>query len=348
MKRELLLITLVLSFVSNCRTVESEGEKKEEEKKTTVQEPITCPDSTVWNEDDKRCVEVAVEKVEEKKESVPKKQPVKKPSPKCLDGIWNGRDCIKCNASTELWDFEAKTCVARAVNPPTELPAAAPICPTLAVETTPPSTQVAADGYFRGYVGVSKLNRNSLSASSYGELEINAAPLLSLGYERRLRDVLWIEGELMYSAPASINNNYEDGGHSFGTSAEIQTTRLFANLLLSPTIKFMHPYVGLGLGVSYNIISNPTFKKDQVTEIKTDGGDTVQAAYQLLAGLDFDISEKIYVGFNFRYVNLGKFQVGKNQINYTTSPPKTESVPNRQSENSMTAFEFLCGVGYGF
>lgn len=92
------------------------------------------------------------------------------------------------------------------------------------------------------------------------------------------------------------------GFYSPATDSRIEFQSLFLNFLVRYPAGKVHPYVGVGPGVTRCSVS---FNE---TELTTEGfgfaesGDDTTFCWQALAGVDFDVSARVVVGAGYRYV----------------------------------------------
>jgi len=91
------------------------------------------------------------------------------------------------------------------------------------------------------------------------------------------------------------------GFYSSATDSHIEFHSFFLNLLLRHPSGSVHPYIGFGPGITRASVS---FNEDNLT---TEGfgfaetGDETAFCWQILAGVDFDLSESIAIGAGYRY-----------------------------------------------
>ena len=126
----------------------------------------------------------------------------------------------------------------------------------------------------------------------------------------------YLATELEYNYSKSDFDNGKRYTSLFGTSAPgISLTidgtstihAFFFNLKLRYPEGSFHPYIGIGPGYSWVELGDTTERatSGSVTAAYTMAGETSsQFAYQLLAGLDYDITKNWGVGIGYKYVQI--------------------------------------------
>lgn len=115
----------------------------------------------------------------------------------------------------------------------------------------------------------------------------------------------------------------------FGSlDAELQTYTGFVNILYDITnYGGWTPYIGGGVGVAYHRISNV------VTPVDSSSGDQFDFAWNVQAGLSYDISPQTKIDFGYRLTELGKAESGG---------------PVPMYIDDLMAHEFKVGIRYHF
>ena len=85
---------------------------------------------------------------------------------------------------------------------------------------------------------------------------------------------------------------------------KIQIDALFFNLLARYPEGLFHPYIGAGIGYSMVKVSDMT--SNGAIPMNISGGEQSAMAYQLTAGLDFDITKNIIIGLAYKYIGIPK------------------------------------------
>jgi opacity protein-like surface antigen len=71
------------------------------------------------------------------------------------------------------------------------------------------------------------------------------------------------------------------------------------------------PYVGAGVGVSYNKMSEVYFTDNPYLLNKIEGDSRVSLAWALMAGVGYQVSERAIIDLGYRYMDYGKAVSGK-------------------------------------
>ncbi|WP_170984209.1 outer membrane protein [Rhodoligotrophos defluvii] len=135
----------------------------------------------------------------------------------------------------------------------------------------------------------------------------------SKAYGEKLKDSGFIEGGVgcqftpMFRADIvggyRFDSKLEDKWNSL--DAKLSTGTIFANGYVDfDYFGFVKPYVGGGVGVAFHSISNvdkPPFSSS---------GSSTDFAWNVQAGLAFDVTENIAVDVGYRYVDLGDAKSG--------------------------------------
>ena len=139
----------------------------------------------------------------------------------------------------------------------------------------------------------------------------------------------------------SESKTYQDGGVNFKFDGDIQIDALMFNILGRYPNGTFHPYAGLGVGYANAKIGDISTKRtsDGVKGANYAGATKGVAAYQFLAGIDFDVTKNIIVGLGYKFV-------ATDTISYTS----TDSVHNNAAtfDVEYKAHNFVLSVSYMF
>ncbi|MFO7570578.1 MAG: outer membrane beta-barrel protein [Smithellaceae bacterium] len=124
-----------------------------------------------------------------------------------------------------------------------------------------------------------------------------------------------------------INNNMENwtafDGYKLDphipVDGKIQIDALFFNLLARYPDGPFHPYIGGGVGYSTVKVSDTTAHSGIIMNIGQ--GEQSSLAYQLTAGVDFDIAKHFTIGFGYKYIAIPKISFENSLDN---APASTE------------------------
>ncbi|MBN1474696.1 MAG: porin family protein [Syntrophaceae bacterium] len=134
-------------------------------------------------------------------------------------------------------------------------------------------------------------------------------------------------------------DNFIMTGLDAETDGKVKIDSFMFNLLARyPTGRF-HPYIGAGAGCAFVKISDMdhTYMGSFVALI-TGGSDTV-FAYQVMAGLDFDITQNIIIGMSYKYFVLDKISFDNNVIGLWDGPGRPEL--DYKAHNIMLSLSYM-------
>ena len=100
------------------------------------------------------------------------------------------------------------------------------------------------------------------------------------------------------------------------------------------------PYVGAGIGASYNITDDVYFTGNPALVNRIHGDRDLSFAWALMAGVGYQVSDRAILDFGYRYLDLGSAgsQNGDNANNWNP----------RVSIDDLTSHEFKVGLRYHF
>jgi len=114
------------------------------------------------------------------------------------------------------------------------------------------------------------------------------------------------------------------------------------------------PYVMTGVGLAVNNISDTDFFVDNIAILKFYEQSTTNLAWKIGAGVNYDITDKIYMNLGYTYANLGK--IGSNIAkSYPNSDPGYENPSYHQTlqpnlvynkYKKLTSHRFMIGIGF--
>ncbi len=100
------------------------------------------------------------------------------------------------------------------------------------------------------------------------------------------------------------------------------------------------PYVGAGVGVAYNRMSDVYFTGNPDLLARIQGDSRLSLAWSLMAGVGYQVTDRAVLDFGYRYMNYGKAQSGQIDSAGYVNP--------RVYVNDMSAHEFKVGLRYHF
>jgi opacity protein-like surface antigen len=102
----------------------------------------------------------------------------------------------------------------------------------------------------------------------------------------------------------------------------------------------MTPYVGAGVGLSHNVMSEVYFTDNPFLTNKIQGDSRLSLAWSLMAGVGYQVSDRAILDFGYRYMNYGKANSGVIDSAGFVNP--------MVRVDSMSAHEFKVGLRYHF
>jgi opacity protein-like surface antigen len=229
--------------------------------------------------------------------------------------------------------------------------------PQLPPVYAPPIEEYIASGwYLRGDIGMSNQQVKSLHNALYSSVssvdtvqkDFDSAPFFGIGFGYQFNHWLRtdITGEYRGKATFHGLDIVRSGGSTFtdeyrGSKSEwLVLANIYADL---GTWYSFTPFIGAGIGASYNTISNFL---DVCTVCGTTGsvatGSTASKwnfAWALHAGVSYRVTSQLSLEFAYRYVNLGD-GVSGDLITYTG----TNSINNPMEFRGITSHDLKFGV----
>lgn len=98
------------------------------------------------------------------------------------------------------------------------------------------------------------------------------------------------------------------------------------------------PYVGAGIGGAYNVMDGVYFTENPLLVNTIAGDDKLAFAWQVMAGVGYQVSERVVLDFGYRYVDLGTAQSGRVDNAGFVNP--------RVEVDDLTAHEFKVGLRF--
>ena len=179
---------------------------------------------------------------------------------------------------------------------------------------------------------------NGLAGSgvdNYNQFTLGGA--LALGYDFWPQQMLPLRAEIEFALRGNSEKSWSDGGSNLSNVKGVwNNSTLFANLFWDfRNDSAFTPYVGGGLGLAFNY-TGYTFKDNAGNKFEADDRFT-NFAWNLGAGVSYDINENFTLDASYRFVGLGY-----NEVSANVGGVKYE-IGNRPYNN-----EFMLGLRYGF
>ena len=138
------------------------------------------------------------------------------------------------------------------------------------------------------------------------------------------------------NAGAPPNTNYVDPMHTSIKS----TTLMFNGYRDLGSFGGITPYVGAGVGVAYNKMSDVSFTGNPFLTNQIQGDSRLSLAWSLMAGIGYQFNERAILDVGYRYMDYGKAQSGRVDNLGFVNPAVQLS--------DITAHEFKVGLRYHF
>ncbi len=100
------------------------------------------------------------------------------------------------------------------------------------------------------------------------------------------------------------------------------------------------PYVGAGVGVAYNQLSETYFTGTTTLPNRIAGDNDLSLAWSLMAGIGYQISDRAIVDVGYRYIDMGKISSQRHD--------NTGNINPRVVVDDLAAHEFKIGLRYHF
>ena len=222
-----------------------------------------------------------------------------------------------------------------------------------------PSLATANDQgwYVRGNVGYGAMTDMDLTGDIIGdvEAEANVAGSLGVGYAFGNNWRIELDGTQLWNDLGAISQ-------AANTSANMRMSTLMMNAIYDfQDFGVWTPYIGAGLGVAKSelsaqshgfpsgninlpLVNNPTCPNNALCSVNdTDGS----LAWQLIAGMGYDITEKLVWDTQYRYMNAGTLHFGGfgNNFNGAAAGP---SLPLNTNIGGVGSHVLMTGLRYKF
>lgn len=146
-----------------------------------------------------------------------------------------------------------------------------------------------------------------------------------------------------------VKSGYEIDDSSFsGTqkfSGDIDSRAVLVNFYAQKEFGRFIPYAGFGLGYAKNEIDSFSYSSGTLKGTGP-GNDESGFAWQVAAGLGFKLTEKLFLDFEYRYVDLGKISAGKGENDL--SEFGLGKVTLEGIEGDLRVQEAVLGLRYAF
>jgi opacity protein-like surface antigen len=100
------------------------------------------------------------------------------------------------------------------------------------------------------------------------------------------------------------------------------------------------PYVGAGVGIAYNIISDVYFTGNPALRNSINGDRDISLAWSLMAGIGYQVSHNAILDVGYRYIDFGKATSERHDSGGFINP--------RVKFDDLSAHEIKVGLRYHF
>lgn len=230
-----------------------------------------------------------------------------------------------------------------------------------------PVYEDAGGWYLRGDVGVGLNSARAFSydnyagqVSSYGPFDITTSYLFGVGIGYTWNSWLRTDLTLEYRTGASYTGhdtypagtNYAAGTNTITTSMSSLLTlaNVYADLM---TWNCFTPYLGVGVGLSYNILGQVNDRGWNTAGASSGGtgpgGGNGSFAWALMAGVSYEVSSRMKIDFGYRYLNYGFFKAsGKLECSFDPNcNPAIFKTENMDAHEFRLGLRYALGGGFG-
>jgi opacity protein-like surface antigen len=224
----------------------------------------------------------------------------------------------------------------------------------------PPTPHIGGGWYLRGDIGFSNQHVGSLFNISYEDADtvtnidkgFDAAPFMGLGFGYQYSDHFRVDFTGEYRGGASFHglDLYTDAdatptaGTDDYTGTKSEWTFLANAYWDIGDYRGFKPFIGAGIGASYNTISN--FRDVNVPAAGLAYGATasqLNLAWALYAGVGYQVTPNLTIEAAYRYLNLGNAHSG-DLVTYLGE----NDVYNPMEFHHLTSHDFKIGFRYAF
>lgn len=124
-----------------------------------------------------------------------------------------------------------------------------------------------------------------------------------LGFTMPFARFLALEFEYLYFSPEVDRTVlFSSGSDSRAIEGDADLHNFMFNFIVKYPQGRVHPFLGAGLGVSYvDVSATTTSRRSGITSTYSMGDDQAAFAWQLLAGINFEINKHLSVDITYRY-----------------------------------------------
>jgi opacity protein-like surface antigen len=140
----------------------------------------------------------------------------------------------------------------------------------------------------------------------------------------------------VFTAPSPAPTPVDDPLHS-----SIKSHTLLVNVYKDlGNYRGIVPYIGAGVGVAYNKMSEVYFTGNPLLTNRIEGESKLSLAWNVMAGIGWQVSDRAILDFGYRFMDYGKAQSGRVDSAGFVNP--------RVFVDDIRAHEFKVGLRYHF
>ena len=171
--------------------------------------------------------------------------------------------------------------------------------------------------YVGGNLGLASLNDSDVSAPDYSasvttDMGASLSGVVGYAFENNFR----IEGELV--SQANEFDQSKESGSNYSLTGDVTSLAIMANGYYDFNNKSRFtPFIGAGIGFA-NVSVNDLHYVGYSDDANIDDDDTV-FAYQLSAGVGFEITERITLDLKYRYFETEDLDIENGTVEYSSN-----------------------------
>ena len=171
--------------------------------------------------------------------------------------------------------------------------------------------------YVGGNLGLASLNDSDVSAPNYSasvttDMGASLSGVVGYAFENNFR----IEGELV--SQANEFDQSKESGSNYSLTGDVTSLAIMANGYYDFNNKSRFtPFIGAGIGFA-NVSVNDLHYVGYSDDANIDDDDTV-FAYQLSAGVGFEITERITLDLKYRYFETEDLDIKNGTVEYSSN-----------------------------
>jgi opacity protein-like surface antigen len=233
-----------------------------------------------------------------------------------------------------------------------------PLPPPVYVQPPPPPAEFGGGWYLRGDIGFSNQDVGSISNANYSRYDsvqnadkgFDSAPFFGLGIGYNINS--WLRADVTGEYRGNANFHGLDIGYNPGpnddnyTGSKSELTFL-ANVYVDlGTWYDFTPFVGAGVGMSRNTISNFRDTSESFSSTAySDSASKWSLAWALYAGVGYRVTKNMTLEFAYRYIDLGDATTGT-MINYAGVQDTPFEFHHLTSQDIKIGFRFNFDSGF--